>query len=159
MWLVSYRKPLPLFPSQNSSPVTFPAPANSLSSVASDVAWEEKYALPKTPPLDQLLHVNVCFAKSPSDFYVHVSDRADRPITEWAVTKLAKEVNAFYQSVAAKSDPSYNVTDRLVFCLFCCIFSFFFFISFLFDTFFPLFLCFILVFFFSFCQRQNEFCG
>ena len=119
MWLVSYRKPLPLFPSQNSSPVTFPAPANSLSSVASDVAWEEKYALPKTPPLDQLLHVNVCFAKSPSDFYVHVSDRADRPITEWAVTKLAKEVNAFYQGVAAKSDPSYNVTDRLVFCLFC----------------------------------------
>ena len=81
-------------------------------SVAADAAVDDKFVLPKTPPLDQMLYVNVCLAKDPSDFFVHISDRPDRPITEWAVTKLAKEVDAFYREEERKKDSEYFITDR-----------------------------------------------
>ena len=89
-----------------------PAVSGIPCSISSDAAVDEKFALAKTPPLDQLLHVNVCLAKDPSDFYVHISDRPDKPISEWAVTKLAKDVDTFYRDVAAKNDSVYWVTDR-----------------------------------------------
>ena len=78
---------------------------------------DEKFALPKSPPLDQLLYVNVCLANDPSNFFVHISDKPDRPITEWSISKLAKEVNAFYQEESGKRDNEslYRVTDRLDF--------------------------------------------
>ena len=91
------------------------ATADPPRGISPDAATDQdKFVLAKTPPLMQLLYVNVCFPKDPSDFFVHISDRPQRPISEWSVTKLAKEVDAFYREEANKKigDSLYGVTDR-----------------------------------------------